>query len=796
MINKNININSSIDSVKSFDRVQLFTNKIIKLDSDIIGVYIDKSIDMILIIYAILLSGKIYLPLDKSYPVDKIKYYIEQSNCKYVITDSKNIFNNLKDLTVIEIDNLLNNDHSLISDVKYIFNPISYILYTSGTTGNPKGTLNKFSSLKNHMQWLIETFQFDKNDIILQKTPINFDASTWEIYLPLFNDMKMFVCNNEDYKNPETLAKTIIKNKINIIQIVPALGFYLFNEIKKIDSDYKLKYVFCGGEALSFKLAKKLSEISLNVVNLYGPSECCCNSIFYQYKSGDENKYNSLYCPIGNPILNTDIKLINNNIEDNDEGELYISGECVGLGYINNKILTNEKFINLNNKVFYKTGDIVYFNKDRTLTFKNRIDTEVKLNGQRIDLNEIKEVIYLHPLVLECEIIIKNNVMICIVTPKLIDINILNNICIDKLESFKIPSIFKCYEEIPKLDNGKLDLLSVTKDFDYLFEDNDEDYDEIEVQLVNLISELTNVNKKNISKDLDLKCIGLDSLKTTILSNKIEQNFKIQIPYNQCNNINNISNFIKRNNVINNSNNAHNKNVTFINLLNDIIDKSNKIIAFHSSLIDFNLDLYALKPLLKNLIQTKCDQGYTFLFPTFNYSFCSNSFYHYKYSNSEVGVLGEWMLELKDSVRTNNPIFSWVVIGNKSEELLKCDNTNCFSKNTIFDYLYNKNTSYILLGCKHFTQLHYCEEIANVKWRFQKSFKGIVNFNNLNEEYEIKMFCRRLDCKSNLGFSYFDLINKHINKINFNNTLIYTFETKNICNILLDNLYKNNLLPF
>ena len=169
--------------------------------------------------------------------------------------------------------------------------------------------------------------------------------------------------------------------------------------------------------------------------------------------------------------------------------------------------------------------------------------------------------------------------------------------------------------------------------------------------------------------------------------------------------------------------------------------------------------------MLKNLIQTKCDQGYTFLFPTFNYSFCSNSFYHYKYSNSEVGVLGEWMLELKDSVRTNNPIFSWVVIGNKSEELLKCDNTNCFSKNTIFDYFYKKNTSYILLGCKHFTQLHYCEEIANVKWRFQKSFKGIVNFNNLNEEYEIKMFCRRLDCKSNLGFSYFDLIDKHTNKI-------------------------------
>ena len=147
---------------------------------------------MILIIYAILLSGKIYLPLDKSYPVDKVRYYIEQSNCKYIITDSKNNLNNLKNLTIIEIDEFLKNKYSILSDVKYTFNSISYILYTSGTTGNPKGTLNKFSSLKNHMEWLIKTFDFDKNDIILQKTPINFDASTWEIYLPLFND----ICNS------------------------------------------------------------------------------------------------------------------------------------------------------------------------------------------------------------------------------------------------------------------------------------------------------------------------------------------------------------------------------------------------------------------------------------------------------------------------------------------------------------------------------------------------------------------------------------------------------------------------
>ena len=789
-INLNIHIISKFNDIKTFNKVNKFISKIINLDNDIIGLYLDKSVNMILIIYAILLSGKIYLPLDKSYPIDKINYYLKQSNCKYIITDS-NIFNNSK-LNTIKLEDLLKYNDTELSEISYIFNPISYILYTSGTTGNPKGTLNKFSSLQNHMQWLIKTFNFDKNDIILQKTPINFDASTWEIYLPLFCKIKLFVCENEDYKNPEILAKIIVKNKINVIQIVPALGFYLYNEIKKIDYNYKFKYIFCGGEALSFKLAKALSEISLNVVNLYGPSECCCNSVFYEYMKGDEKIYNSLYCPIGKPILNTEIKLFNNYIESMHEGELYISGKCVGLGYINNKDLTDKKFIKFNDNIFYKTGDIVYYNQDKTLTFKNRTDTEIKLNGQRIELNEIKEVIYLHPKVLECEIIIKNNIIICIVTPKLIDINILNNICSDKLEKFKIPSIFRCYDEFPKLDNGKIDLKSVSKKFDYIFKENNEDYDENELKIINFISEITNVNKNNIFKDLDLSYIGLDSLKTNILSNKIKDQFGKKIPYNQCNNINNITNYIKKNIYLNILNN---KNINFINLLNDIIYNSNKIIAFHSSLIDFNIDLLELKPLFKKLIETKCDEGYTFLFPTFNYSFCENEFYHFKYSSSEVGILGEWILELENSIRTNNPIYSWVIIGNKKKDLMNCKNNNCFGIDTVFDYLYTNNTSYILLGCKHFTQLHYCEEIAKVKWRYYKKFKGIVNFDNINKEYEIKMYCRKLDRKSKLGFSYFKFLENNIDETIFDKTSIYSFNTKNICNILLDHLKKKNLEP-
>ena len=198
---------------------------------------------------------------------------------------------------------------------------------------------------------------------------------------------------------------------------------------------------------------------------------------------------------------------------------------------------------------------------------------------------------------------------------------------------------------------------------------------------------------------------------------------------------------------------------------------------------------------MKELILKKVSEGYTFLFPSFNYSFCSNNYYHYKYSSSEVGILSEWILELNESMRTNNPIFSWVIIGPRKYDILKCDNSTCFGKKSVFDYLYQNNSSYILLGCKHFTQIHYCEEKANIDWRFYKDFKGLVNFGNENKEFKISMYCRKLEGKSKLEFSYFNIIKNKINTNKIGNGNIYSFITTNICDILINSLSNGNLKP-
>ena len=816
LINLNLDLNIK-DKYLNYTNIDLLKIVILNLKNilsnkkqNIIGVNLNKSCNSILIIYSILITGNIYLPLDITCPKDKIDYYIEKTNCKYIISDNNYYFNNIN---IIKIEELfINKFTDTILDINIEFknnilcnDHIAYILFTSGSTGNPKGTINKLSSLFNHINFLIKEFKFSNNDKLILKTPFSFDASTWEIYLPLFINIKLYISENNDYRDPKKLAEIIINEKINVIQIVPSIGIYLINYLQQINNQYKLKYIFCGGEALSKKLANNLLNVSEKVINLYGPSECCCNTLYYEINNNNKNNSTTLYYPIGRTIYNTKSKIVDhNNIEIlnyNIEGELLLSGDAVGLGYINNIEETKNKFIFSKDIIWYKTGDIVKYDIDMNILFCGRIDHQIKLNGQRIDPEEIESVIYIHPYIDECKITIYKNIILCHLKLKEnyeIDIKIIKNICQEKLEKFKIPKYFYIYKEFPKLNNDKINISELKTP---TFSNNNTNIDNLsknEIDIHNYINTLLECDDL-LDLNTNLFFYGLDSIKSIILKHYLIENYKLKINIKDEININYIFNLLNKKNITGNNDNNINENNNiekkFMQILENIIIKSNKIIVIHSSFKNFNIEINTLKKIILDIILKYIDDDYTFLIPCFNFSFCKYKYYHTKYVKSDVGVLAEWILELNNSYKTKNPIFSWVVIGKESKNILNIPNINCFGKDTLFDYIYNTDSSYILLDCLHFTQIHYCEELANVPWRYYKIFNGIVNYDDKDIKSSIKMYCRNLDIKNDLGFNYINFINDIINIINIENIIIYHFNTKHICDILIEKLKNKEFIP-
>jgi aminoglycoside N3'-acetyltransferase len=186
-------------------------------------------------------------------------------------------------------------------------------------------------------------------------------------------------------------------------------------------------------------------------------------------------------------------------------------------------------------------------------------------------------------------------------------------------------------------------------------------------------------------------------------------------------------------------------------------------------------------------------------------SFCQNRYYHYKYTKSSVGMLGEWISNYPFSFKIHHPIYSWIVMSNSKNKRKFIDETKiinlhtCFGKNSMFDYFYYNNYGYILFNCKHFTQIHYCEEMAMVEWRFHKFFDGKVYLgqNKYDEQFSLDMYCRNYNMKNQLGFSYFEYMENDIMELNKNNIKIYYLnDVQKICNILISKLKNGILFPY
>ncbi|UCM94175.1 MAG: amino acid adenylation domain-containing protein [Candidatus Megaira endosymbiont of Mesostigma viride] len=378
----------------------------------LVGVSLDRSLELIIGILGILKAGGAYVPLDPEYPEERLQFMLEDTAAPVLITSIhlKGKYTSYKGSFVIIDDEKTEEELGQESkeNLEKIINGdnLVYVIYTSGSTGQPKGVMIEHKALYNRLIWMKKAYNIESSkDRILHKTSIGFDVSVWELLLPLIAGVIEVIAQPDIHKDPQLLQEDIHKYDISILHMVPSF----LDSLLEVYDSYKLKSlrkVFASGEALSKAVVSKLygmhkkSNHFMELHNLYGPTEATIDVTYWECN----NYVKYLSIPIGCPISNTKIYILDENrclVPVGAVGEIYIGGIGLARGYLNRPELTAERFIGNpfaneeditkgENLRLYRTGDLGRYLSDGNIEFRGRIDDQVKIRGYRIELGEIE----------------------------------------------------------------------------------------------------------------------------------------------------------------------------------------------------------------------------------------------------------------------------------------------------------------------------------------------------------------------------------------------------------------------
>ena len=399
-----LNKNSSLVSAYFKKNFFLKTNDVIALESK-------KSIEAFIFFLACLKIGVTYVFIDPDNPPKRIKKIINTVKPKYFfVNDSKklkNRSNKIKLLSIKKIFKLALKMKINLDKKNFNFSSsvIAYIMFTSGSTGDPKGVAISHGNLLNFIEWSKEEYSISSLDRITNLNPLHFDNSVFDLYATLFNGACLVPFEKRELIDTRSLISKIVKNKVTIWFSVPSLIVLVlnFNNFKSSSFRYLKKIIF-GGEGFPKQKLKDLYLLSYKkkvvLYNVYGPTECTCICSSYKIRKGDfGEKEMKRFAPFGTKLAKNFFYIIEKikNSKNKNLGELLIGGDNVGKGYFNNPKETKEKFIqNPKNLKYldpmYRTGDLVYIDKTNSnIYFSNRKDDQIKYMGHRIELGEIQQ---------------------------------------------------------------------------------------------------------------------------------------------------------------------------------------------------------------------------------------------------------------------------------------------------------------------------------------------------------------------------------------------------------------------
>ena len=437
----------------------------------VVGVCLDRSIDLVVAILGVLKAGGAYVPLEPSYPAARLNAMVEDSAAPFVLSEPPRLSRLQQEIRGAECLDMTNlpGDPQQEGNLANVTTPdhLAYVMFTSGSSGRPKGAMISHRSVCNHTFWM-QSFGFTAADQILQQTPSIFDASVWELLTTLTIGATMVMASPGPHFDPAECVELIARRGLTILQFVPALLALLLDE-PGISRCRTVRQVFVGGDALTPGLRDRFFDHfeGVPLINGYGPTETCIDAVFC-----DVPNDRAPVVHIGRPIANGSVYVLGPELEllpIGADGELYVGGIGVARGYINRPKLTAERFIpdpfaTRPGQRLYRTGDRVRYSPDGKLQFLGRFDDQVKVHGVRIELQEIETVMSRHPAIQQVAVAARHDAageshIAAYYVSRDTDATdtTLRRFARETLPESMVPGAFIRLDALPLMPNGKLD---------------------------------------------------------------------------------------------------------------------------------------------------------------------------------------------------------------------------------------------------------------------------------------------------------------------------------------------------
>jgi amino acid adenylation domain-containing protein len=508
----------------------------------IVGICLERSLEMLVSVIATLKSGGSYLPLDPQYPAERIAFMADEAQPKVILTERKflHLFSPsgprlicLDDLNGLE-DGESNRASALASPTPQ---NRAYLIYTSGSTGKPKGVEITHGSVVNALLSMRARPGIEAEDTLLAVTTLSFDISVLELWLPLISGATVVIASSETMLDMTALAAAIDRYRISVMQATPTLWRTLVGSGWK--GEPRLKAI-CGGEALAPDLAEKLTSLCGELWNMYGPTETTIWSTACKIEGAPDP------VSIGVPIANTEIYVLDNELRPVpfcSEGEIYIGGAGLAHGYFKRPELTGERFVThpfRSGQRLYRTGDLGRVLPDGALVTCGRVDHQVKIHGHRIELGEIEATLQQLPAVSAAAVTISQKpdadrrlVAYWVPRPGQTPTpSSLRRALEEKLPAFMVPSTFVALEKLPLLPNGKLDRKKLPEPQGDLRE-SDQPYvgprTPVEILITDTWKEILRLERVGIHDDFF--ALGGDSLRAAQIMARLRKQLSLQTSF-------------------------------------------------------------------------------------------------------------------------------------------------------------------------------------------------------------------------------------------------------------------------